>query len=144
MTNFTHRWLLISGIVPDPDDQGDPLLHLHAIALTCIEEDLVGKPSTGGHNFLGSFCIHPSGSSMGRQAQTNHGSGIERLAKLARIAGLDYHVIRYEEGRGMPPAILDSSAFDDPDEAATDAWRAKAKRMDESTPGWRALRHPKR
>jgi hypothetical protein len=79
---------------------------------------------------------------MGRQAQTNHGSGIERLAKLARIAGLDYHVIRYEEGRGMPPAILDSSAFDDPDEAATDAWRAKAKRMDESTPGWRALRHP--
>ena len=140
MSEYSHVSLSVSDIVPDEDDPCTPLHHLRAFALLLIEPDLVGACTTAGHNFVASFHVHSTGSGHGREAHAAHAAGVERLAGMAALDGMWFHVVAH---RADDTPSVTISHQDDPSREDAERIRvAMATRagLDASVPGWRGMR----
>ena len=127
-------------VVPDPFDEGHPLLHLRALALGIVDAGLVGNITPQGPDGVMGFHVHGVGHHDDRASR--HAMRIDRLMRLARLdAGISFHVI--EEDEGAIPVVTASRAHraEEHEAEAARATMAKTAWLDANQAGWRSDRH---
>lgn len=80
------------------------IVDAHSRAQSLFEDGLVSELTPIGHNFIQSFCVFPSGSSEGREAQLSHKRAVKEFCQWLETTNLEFVGLNWRE-REMPEVI---------------------------------------
>lgn len=104
MPSQTYQTIVVTGI--NPGDEDAEIVLAHARATELFDSGLVSPLSPVGHNFGQSFCVLPSWSGNGREAQIKHQNGMRTLRGWLAKTDLDFVETKWTDD--AEPTIISS------------------------------------
>jgi len=104
MPNFNLHMILVSG-VPDDNEEDCEFTQAYKKARELFDEDLVPPLTSVGHNSMQSFCVYPSFSGFGREAQILHLKNVDLFCDFLTKTHMDWFVVNVKEYAGEKPTI---------------------------------------